>query len=65
MNNIPEGYDENGVRSGNGDWKEDFVQEEDLIDCYRCGDVIDKSEAVSLNAGYLCQTCANELELNI
>jgi hypothetical protein len=30
MANIPHGYDENGVRSGNGEWKQFRVHEEDI-----------------------------------
>jgi hypothetical protein len=30
MNNIPHGYDENGVRSGNGKWEQAIVHEEDI-----------------------------------
>ncbi len=74
MNNIPQGYDENGVRNGNGSWRDNFLQpdevaiedggELDIIECLRCGKVIDRKDAVILNNGYICQVCAEELELN-
>lgn len=55
MFNIPMGYDENGVRSGFGDWEEDLDEFEDT--CPECG-----SRNVYRNeSDYLvCDNCAYE-----
>lgn len=69
MNNIPYGYDENGVRAGVGHWSElgcrvggGEVEEIDRIDelgrCEECGKVIDKGHR-------LCEQCSLELGLDI
>ena len=63
--NIPHGYDENGVRAGNGDWKKDFVQEDELVECVKCDKTILIEEATKLENNYLCDTCVRELGFDI
>lgn len=65
MNNIPEGYDENGVRNGNGNWKEDFIQEDELVECAKCDKTIPLEEATKLENNFLCDTCVRELGFDI
>lgn len=64
MDNIPEGYDENGVRGGNGDWRDYLITEtEDDIDviiednCPECGSpMVWRNEYDFL----VCDTCGYE-----
>jgi len=75
MNNIPEGFDENGVRNGNGVWEDDEenteididqfepVIEEDMGECIRCGELLpkDSMRSVSYGTGYICEVCADDM----
>ena len=73
MNNIPKGYDENGVRSGNGKWIKEVDNEDmdkdidDIVKCERCGAIEDREFANVVRAGdethYYCEQCASELGL--
>ena len=74
--NIPEGFDENGVRNGNGQWRDDEEEEGevnlddyepiavgDYVECHRCARLIPISEAVSIKGGtgYMCDVCADDM----
>lgn len=68
MDNIPEGYDENGIRSGFGDWEKDLEEfadvcpecnstnvyrnENDFLVCDNCG-----YEEVPLEKMGVCSEC--------
>lgn len=75
--NIPNGYDENGNRAGNGKWEEEKditeIDEtigdiDDIIQCIRCGAIEDRKVALKVGARdeghYLCEICASEMGLN-
>jgi hypothetical protein len=68
LSNIPEGYDENGVRNGNGQWEEypeEEIEQLDIVECLECGAVIDSADATYYQSGFLCNDCAKQLELVI
>lgn len=72
--NIPEGYDENGVRGGFGKWDDEELEvevdidrfetpsEEDYVKCAECGKIITREEATTTfsGTGYLCEDCRDE-----
>ena len=72
--NIPDGFDENGVRSGNGAWDDEELEvevdidrfetpsEEDYVKCGECGRIITREEATTTfkGTGYLCEDCREE-----
>jgi len=75
--NIPDGYDGNGVRNGNGAWDDDEEREvevdidqfeepspEDFVKCNECGKIITREEATTTfsGTGYLCEDCKEEFE---
>lgn len=75
--NIPNGYDENGVRAGNGKWEDErditdidetIEDKDDVIQCIRCGAIEDREFALKVGASdeghYLCEICASEMGLN-
>lgn len=75
--NIPDGYDENGVRAGVGKWEkekditdidETIEDVDDVIQCLRCGAIEDRGVALKVGATdeghYLCDICASEMGLN-
>ena len=66
--NIPHGYDENGVRAGNGEVdtkkKEYPLEDLEVVQCSHCSRFIDLGEAYDIgdfNTGYVCEVCASDL----
>lgn len=67
MNNIPEGYDENGVRAGNGQWDVfefeggEASEELDVVTCFNCGCAIEVSDSINYEDEDFCLNCVMEL----
>lgn len=75
--NIPEGYDENGVRGGFGKWSDDEEEvdididqfeapdTDDYVKCNNCGGIITRDIAINIpkGTGFLCPECSTEEEL--
>ena len=66
--NIPHGYDENGVRAGNGrvevEQKEYPQEDLEAVECLQCGVVVDLGEAYRVgdfSTGYMCEPCASDM----
>jgi formylmethanofuran dehydrogenase subunit E len=74
LNNIPIGFDENGVYRGDGRWSDDEeelninlddfepVAIDDYVECGNCGEIIRRDQATTTfyKTGYLCPICADD-----
>jgi late competence protein required for DNA uptake (superfamily II DNA/RNA helicase) len=75
MDNIPEGYDENGVRNGDGRWneltdeemerlipdKDDIDYTEELIECTRCRAIVDRNDGAVVGGRFYCERCRSDM----